>query len=534
MTTKASPATLSSVPWTFATVAEMDAESRLQVGDKVTLTGYLSDGDGGAKRGVIVAAGTGTDDGGEYHDLTASGLQFQMLHSGTIHGEQFGAVDGVEASAQLQAAWDALYNWQQANGSDYHTNLVHSSRVTIQNQVEFKAVGGGTTDFMNVDLSRSSWVATTGGDLGTSKAMLKVRSTQAEMYFGYMNGNKTVACLDFYGVTGSRAFCPEVRNFKGFGIRVRGPAGSFALYGPIATEYMQTDAEYETQANYTAVGIQVSTSDWNCYNANVLFCGEGVRFGNDPDDAAADPTQVHFMLGHFVMGNAVSGAGAPFVDGVLVANYATKENHLDHCYFDNGVVDDYTLTLNINGGHYVNNGAATLTEPKIRLYATKATTTVFPNLLINNIAGLATVGFVDNGTDTWGGDFTLLEAEYSNMEDEDRDISVKRTAYNLYSSNAANIEWNFKPTGKFLKSWIVGTDIIREYFDATATEYYLTDGTTQFFGVSASAPILSGTGTPEGAVAAPVGSMFRRTDGGTGTTLYIKETGTGNTGWVAK
>lgn len=44
----------------------------------------------------------------------------------------------------------------------------------------------------------------------------------------------------------------------------------------------------------------------------------------------------------------------------------------------------------------------------------------------------------------------------------------------------------------------------------------------------------SGTGTPEGAVTATVGSMFTRTDGGAGTTLYIKESGSGNTGWAAK
>jgi len=43
-----------------------------------------------------------------------------------------------------------------------------------------------------------------------------------------------------------------------------------------------------------------------------------------------------------------------------------------------------------------------------------------------------------------------------------------------------------------------------------------------------------GSGTPEGAVAAGVGSVFHRTDGGAGTTLYIKESGTGNTGWVGK
>lgn len=43
-----------------------------------------------------------------------------------------------------------------------------------------------------------------------------------------------------------------------------------------------------------------------------------------------------------------------------------------------------------------------------------------------------------------------------------------------------------------------------------------------------------GNGSPETVVTAPVGSMFIRRDGGAATTLYIKETGTGNTGWVAK
>lgn len=45
--------------------------------------------------------------------------------------------------------------------------------------------------------------------------------------------------------------------------------------------------------------------------------------------------------------------------------------------------------------------------------------------------------------------------------------------------------------------------------------------------------ILRGTATPEAAITAPVGSIFLRTDGAADTTLYVKETGTGNTGWVA-
>jgi hypothetical protein len=33
---------------------------------------------------------------------------------------------------------------------------------------------------------------------------------------------------------------------------------------------------------------------------------------------------------------------------------------------------------------------------------------------------------------------------------------------------------------------------------------------------------------------APVGSYYSRTDGGAGTTFYVKESGSNNTGWVGK
>lgn len=44
----------------------------------------------------------------------------------------------------------------------------------------------------------------------------------------------------------------------------------------------------------------------------------------------------------------------------------------------------------------------------------------------------------------------------------------------------------------------------------------------------------SGEGSPEGVLSAVRGSLYTRTDGGAGTTLYVKETGSGNTGWTAK
>jgi hypothetical protein len=49
-----------------------------------------------------------------------------------------------------------------------------------------------------------------------------------------------------------------------------------------------------------------------------------------------------------------------------------------------------------------------------------------------------------------------------------------------------------------------------------------------------SALTLYGFGDPEGVVSAPVGSIYTRRDGGSNTTLYVKESGSGNTGWTAK
>lgn len=56
-------------------------------------------------------------------------------------------------------------------------------------------------------------------------------------------------------------------------------------------------------------------------------------------------------------------------------------------------------------------------------------------------------------------------------------------------------------------------------------------------GTGAAAPtslITTGAGSPEGVITAAVGSLYLRTDGSTSTTLYVKTSGSGNTGWTAK
>lgn len=43
-----------------------------------------------------------------------------------------------------------------------------------------------------------------------------------------------------------------------------------------------------------------------------------------------------------------------------------------------------------------------------------------------------------------------------------------------------------------------------------------------------------GRGSPQNRVKAPIGTLYLRTDGGASTSVYVKESGTGDAGWVAK
>ena len=67
----------------------------------------------------------------------------------------------------------------------------------------------------------------------------------------------------------------------------------------------------------------------------------------------------------------------------------------------------------------------------------------------------------------------------------------------------------------------------------TGTRWGDVYATTVYVG-SGDARILSGAGSPQGVTTAAIGSLYLRTDGGAGSTLYVKESGTGSSGWVAK
>jgi hypothetical protein len=84
----------------------------------------------------------------------------------------------------------------------------------------------------------------------------------------------------------------------------------------------------------------------------------------------------------------------------------------------------------------------------------------------------------------------------------------------------------------FLSAFLYGSWVVTPLAQETIGQFsrLVLGGTSPGAGT---VDIRAGTGTPEGVVVGTVGDIFIRTNGGAATTLYVKESGTGNTGWSA-
>lgn len=90
------------------------------------------------------------------------------------------------------------------------------------------------------------------------------------------------------------------------------------------------------------------------------------------------------------------------------------------------------------------------------------------------------------------------------------------------------------PTIKNLESFRLQLNALFANIFGTANAYTAVQTFPAAGIVLGTVKVLAGTGSPAGVVSAPVGSLFLRSDGGTSTSLYVKESGSGSSGWVAK
>lgn len=120
----------------FDTVADMVASKTVKVGDIVETVGYYTANDKGGAKYEIVAAATGTDDGGSFIDLDTH--QAKLIHHGEIKIRWFGASDTRTAAQNTTAIQNAFDFGEISAGTIFN---MQDGGFTIDGHVILKGIG---------------------------------------------------------------------------------------------------------------------------------------------------------------------------------------------------------------------------------------------------------------------------------------------------------------------------------------------------------------------------------------------------------
>jgi len=148
----------------YDTVADMVAATGLSVGDSVRTFGYTTKGDGGGNSYTIVAAATGTVDGGRYINLTGISGQARGDFPGElVNVKQFGAV-GDGSNDDTSACNNAASYVETAGGDVNFPPGTYSLNLTLDVPAGVRLVSQNRSATLRADTTVTRLVRMTGSD----------------------------------------------------------------------------------------------------------------------------------------------------------------------------------------------------------------------------------------------------------------------------------------------------------------------------------------------------------------------------------
>lgn len=240
----------------------------------------------------------------------------------------------------------------------------------------------------------------------------------------------------------------------------------------------------------------------------------------------------NIFTGNFAKGGeyGISSSGPLELDGNTITGNVFELQTVNAIYFAPGAATANYLTISGNTFNFAGAGAA-----RRAIYLTNDCR--YATITGNN--------FIGPGSGVVGGRGVFLDTGYGEVQICSNRFQGWERPVGLYSAGAStytNVMLNGNDCSKDMineASWLslegsaaYGTGIRQMWnSDGAAAGYselnYIDRKTNLLM-------LWSANGTPESAVTAAVGSLYMNTAGGAGTVLYVKQTGTGNTGWGAK
>lgn len=229
----------------------------------------------------------------------------------------------------------------------------------------------------------------------------------------------------------------------------------------------------------------------------------------------------------------------------------SNDNTLDTCQAESSTTGIY-LDSSIAGGsgwHRIRSCRIEHCTTGININSANISDTVIDGLWID---GSTTTPLIDNGTRTRRAadlmraqitnSIVSLDAGWQFNSGGSINLGTSSSAVAAATNATLYLKGNVANGSSAVGAWIgngttlstAGARVVGFSKDTPITHaqpvsYVNIDGSYEF---ASGVKVMEGSGTPEGAITAPVGSIFLRRDGSTGTTTYTKASGTGSTGWI--
>ena len=380
----------------------------------------------------------------------------------------------------------------------------------------------------------ASW---TGGSGGTSKTLIirdcEITGTVAAGGFreAIRLFNARSVVIDSVRILGDRDASPIS---SGSGILIEGDSNPVEIYLDKVQVYFCTNA-FEIESPVEGIYINSCT---------VVACNRGVlasvTTGIEPllsvigshfnTDVAGIKATDYVQI--IIQGNLFYGSNGIETPVAFVAVDITNNASPCESIITGNIFQDLTTGIATNGINIasaspgtteclVANNTFRLFDTGVILGAGTTAAVIRDNIFISCTASVA-----DNGTNNFIGDWGEWQSTSTGL-------------VNAIVENKSTVGATTKQTGLLLR----GRDTVNTRKDVAALRAVTQDQnfvnvTVAIYGRQSDGLVpyafFGINGTPEGVVTAPVGAIATRRDGGASTTLYVKQSGTGNTGWVAK
>lgn len=195
-----------------------------------------------------------------------------------------------------------------------------------------------------------------------------------------------------------------------------------------------------------------------------------------------------------------------------------------------GVGNDKGIILDNCTGFTVNNTITAQNSGTDVLFDLKNNTRVTSLGIYSQVSSFAGTVLAKDGTVT--GAISMFN---------DRGFDIQSTSNIVMDATRVNAGTDSKKWRDVISTTGKNRQVVNDAGSATNYEIVTRSGATvssiewraSKFKLNNGPEFFTGSGSPEGSVTAPLCSLYLRTNGTTSNTLYVKERGTGNTGWVA-